>query len=52
VLLLIGAVPAWPYGRGWGHYPSGLPGVILLIVIILLLTGTYESRRRLTNTRP
>ena len=52
VLLLIGAVPAWPYGRGWGYYPSGLLGVILLIVIILLLTGTYESRRRLTNTRP
>jgi Protein of unknown function (DUF3309) len=39
VLLLIGAVPAWPYSRGWGYYPSGLLGVILLILIILLLTG-------------
>ncbi|HEX8183446.1 MAG TPA: DUF3309 family protein [Blastocatellia bacterium] len=39
ILLLIGAVPSWPYSRGWGYYPSGLLGVILLIVIILLLTG-------------
>ena len=39
VLLLIGAVPTWPYSRGWGYYPSGLLGVILLILIILLLTG-------------
>jgi uncharacterized protein DUF3309 len=39
VLLLIGAVPAWPYSRSWGYYPSGLLGVILLIIILLLLTG-------------
>jgi len=39
VLLLVGAVPAWPYSRGWGYYPSGLLGVILLIIILLLLTG-------------
>jgi Protein of unknown function (DUF3309) len=39
VLLLIGAVPAWPYSRSWGYYPSGLLGVILLILILLLLTG-------------
>jgi hypothetical protein len=39
ILLLIGAVPSWPYSRGWGYYPSGLLGIILLIVIILLLTG-------------
>jgi hypothetical protein len=37
ILLLIGAIPAWPYSRGWGYYPSGGLGLILLIVIILLL---------------
>ena len=34
VLLLIGAIPAWPYSTGWGYYPSG--GLILLIVLILI----------------
>ena len=39
VLLLLGAAPAWPYSRGWGYGPSGILGVILLIIIILALTG-------------
>jgi hypothetical protein len=39
VLLLIGAVPSWPYSRNWGYRPSGLLGVILLVIIILALTG-------------
>jgi len=39
ILLLIGAVPSWPHSRRWGYYPSGLLGVILLVVIILALTG-------------
>jgi hypothetical protein len=39
VLLIIGAAPAWPYSRGWGYYPSGGLGLILLILIILALTG-------------
>ena len=39
VLLLIGALPTWPYSTGWGYYPSGGLGLILLIVIILLLMG-------------
>ena len=39
VLLLIGAFPAWPYSTGWGYYPSGGIGLILLIVIILAVTG-------------
>ena len=39
LLLAIGAVPAWPYSRGWGYYPSGLLGIVLIIVIVLLLTG-------------
>lgn len=39
VLALIGAIPAWPYSRGWGYGPSGGLGLILLIVIVLLLAG-------------
>jgi len=39
VVLLLGSVPAWPYSRGWGYYPSGTLGLILLIVLILLLLG-------------
>ena len=39
IVLLIGAVPAWPYSRGWGYYPTGGVGLLLLILIILLLTG-------------
>jgi hypothetical protein len=39
IILLLGAVPSWPYSRGWGYYPSGLLGLVLLIVIILALTG-------------
>ena len=39
VLLLVGALPAWPYSRSWGYYPSGGLGLVLLIVIILLVTG-------------
>jgi hypothetical protein len=39
VLLLIGALPAWPYSSGWGYWPSGGLGLILLIILILALTG-------------
>jgi len=39
VLLLVGALPAWPYSSGWGYYPSGGLGLVLLIVLILALTG-------------
>ena len=41
ILLLLGAIPAWPYSRSWGYYPSGLVGILLLVVIVLLLTGTF-----------
>lgn len=37
ILLLIGAIPSWPYSRGWGYFPSGILGVVLVIVIILML---------------
>ena len=39
ILLLLGALPLWPYSSGWGYYPSGGLGLIVLILIILLLTG-------------
>lgn len=39
ILLLVGALPTWPYSSGWGYYPSGGLGLILIIVLILALTG-------------
>jgi uncharacterized protein DUF3309 len=39
VLLLIGALPTWPYSSGWGYYPSGGLGLVVLILVILLLMG-------------
>jgi hypothetical protein len=37
ILLLLGALPSWPYSAGWGYYPSGGLGLVLLIIIILVL---------------
>lgn len=39
IVLLIGALPAWPYSNGWGYYPSGGLGLVVLILIILILLG-------------
>jgi Protein of unknown function (DUF3309) len=39
VILLLGALPTWPYSSGWGYYPSGGLGLVLLIVVVLLLLG-------------
>jgi hypothetical protein len=39
VLILLGSLPTWPYSSGWGFYPSGGAGLVLLILIVLLLTG-------------
>ena len=39
ILLLIGAFPAWPYSTGWGYYPAGGIGLVLLILIILAVAG-------------
>jgi hypothetical protein len=39
ILLVIGAIPVWPYSSRWGYYPSGGLGIVLLIIVILLLTG-------------
>jgi hypothetical protein len=39
VLILIGALPTWPYSSGWGYYPSGALGVVLLVLLVLFLAG-------------
>jgi hypothetical protein len=39
ILILVGAIPAWPYSRGWGYFPSGIVGLLLFILIILFLMG-------------
>ena len=41
ILLLIGAIPSWPYSRGWGYGPSGIVGLVVIVVLILLLTGRF-----------
>ena len=39
ILILVGAIPAWPHSRGWGYGPSGVLGLVVLILIVLLLLG-------------
>jgi len=39
ILLLVGALPTWPYSSGWGYYPSGGLGLVLVILLILVLLG-------------
>jgi len=39
ILLLVGALPTWPYSSGWGYYPSGGLGLVLVIFVVLLLMG-------------
>jgi hypothetical protein len=39
ILLVVGALPSWPYSTGWGYYPSGGLGLVLVIILILLLLG-------------
>jgi hypothetical protein len=39
IVLLLATIPAWPYSRGWGYYPSGGLGTILVIVLVLVLLG-------------
>ena len=41
VLLLLGALPVWPYSSGWGYWPGGLIGLLLIIVIVLLILGVF-----------
>jgi len=39
VLMLLGAIPSWPHSQGWGYYPSGGLGLVLVILVILMLSG-------------
>jgi hypothetical protein len=39
ILLLLGALPTWPYSRSWGYYPSGGLGLVVVVVLVLLLAG-------------
>jgi hypothetical protein len=39
ILLLVGAIPSWPHSRSWGYGPSGILGIVLIVVLILALTG-------------
>lgn len=39
ILLLIGAIPSWPYSRSWGYGPSGVLGVVVLVVVLLVVMG-------------
>ena len=39
ILVLVGALPSWPHSRSWGYYPSGIVGVVVLVLIVLLLMG-------------
>ena len=40
ILLLVGAIPSWPYSRGWGYGPSGTLGVLVVVILVLVLTRT------------
>ncbi|WP_044562381.1 DUF3309 family protein [Azospirillum sp. B4] len=39
ILMLVGALPSWPYSSGWGYGPSGILGLVLIVVLVLVLTG-------------
>jgi hypothetical protein len=39
LLILLGALPAWPYSRGWGYYPSGTVGLVVVVLVVLLVMG-------------
>jgi hypothetical protein len=39
ILLLVGALPTWPYSTGWGYYPSGGLGLVVIILLVLVLMG-------------
>jgi len=51
IILLLGALPTWPYSSGWGYYPSGGLGLVLLIVLILWLMGRIWPVLELSTVR-
>lgn len=50
ILLLVGALPMWPYSANWGYYPSGGLGLVLLVLLILALTEGSKHHKRLSHT--
>ena len=50
LLILVGALPTWPYSRSWGYYPSGMAGLIILVIVIMLLTGRLLAMGRQIRT--
>ncbi len=44
VLLVLGAIPAWPYSRDWGYYPSSVLTILLLVLLVLILLGFFPYR--------
>lgn len=52
LVLLIGALPTWPYSSGWGYYPTGVIGVLLALVLILLLFGLFPFGRIVPEGEP
>lgn len=52
VILLIGALPTWPYSSGWGYYPTGIIGLILAVLLILLLFGFFPFGRVAPQVEP
>jgi hypothetical protein len=43
ILALLGALPSWPYSRGWGYAPSGLVGLVLVVVLVMALMGRVPA---------
>ena len=41
IALLVGALPSWPYSRGWGYFPSGIVGVVLVVILLMVLLGRF-----------
>jgi len=39
ILMLVGVIPVWPHSRSWGYFPSGLLGLVVIVLLLLLLTG-------------
>ncbi len=39
LVFLIGGLPSWPYSRSWGYYPSGILGLVLIVILLMMLTG-------------
>ncbi len=52
VLMLIGALPSWPHSRNWGYRPSGGLGLILVIILILYMLGTYKNAHEIHHYSP